>query len=364
MRVALVEPYYGGSHQAWADGYRRHSAHDVVLLSHPARFWKWRMQGSYVTLGRQFLDAVEQSGQFDVVLASGMLHLPGFLGVIGEARGGAAVALYMHENQLTYPLSEQDRPDDAYAMINWASTVVADVTFFNSEFHRSVWFDALPRLLRRFPDHQHTDFVAEAQSRSEVLPVGIDLARLHGPRADDGRDPVILWNQRWEYDKGPEDFAMAMRCLTDGGAAFRVVMTGERFVGQPAEFEALPGLLGERLIHSGHVDDDRYCRLLLGADIVVSTARQEFFGVAITEAVYAGAFPLVPDRLVYPERIPARFHEHCLYTSVDDLVAKLESVIGSDPDRAAIASELRPVMAKYDWSVVAPRYDRALELLV
>ena len=45
VRVLLVEPYYGGSHKAWADGYGAHSAYEVTLVSHPARFWKWRMQG-------------------------------------------------------------------------------------------------------------------------------------------------------------------------------------------------------------------------------------------------------------------------------------------------------------------------------
>ncbi|MBT8214185.1 MAG: DUF3524 domain-containing protein, partial [Acidimicrobiia bacterium] len=46
MRVLLVEPYYAGSHRAWADGYVASSRHDVSLLTHDARFWKWRMHGS------------------------------------------------------------------------------------------------------------------------------------------------------------------------------------------------------------------------------------------------------------------------------------------------------------------------------
>lgn len=40
MQVALVEPYYGGSHQAWADGYAARSSHEVRLLTHDARFCK------------------------------------------------------------------------------------------------------------------------------------------------------------------------------------------------------------------------------------------------------------------------------------------------------------------------------------
>ncbi len=43
MRILLLEPYYGGSHRSWADGYVAHSRHNVMLLTLPARFWKWHL---------------------------------------------------------------------------------------------------------------------------------------------------------------------------------------------------------------------------------------------------------------------------------------------------------------------------------
>ena len=42
MHVWLLEPYYTGSHAAWADGYVRYSRHAIRLFQLPGMFWKWR----------------------------------------------------------------------------------------------------------------------------------------------------------------------------------------------------------------------------------------------------------------------------------------------------------------------------------
>ena len=169
--VLLVEPYLSGSHQAWAEGYAQSSRHDVTLLTLPGRFWKWRMFGGSLTLGRQAADLDVP----DVVLVSDMVDLPSFLGHAGPAFSATRTVLYMHENQLTYPLSPTARDDLAYAYMNWSSMVRADEVWFNSEFHLNSVFEALPKFLRHFPDHRHTRLVDDVANKSIVMPVGVDL---------------------------------------------------------------------------------------------------------------------------------------------------------------------------------------------
>lgn len=360
MRVLLVEPYHGGSHMAWAEGYRRHSTHDVTLVTLEARFWKWRMQGGHVTLAAHIIDEVEAAGRFDVVIASSMTNLAALLGATRRHLGGVPTVLYMHENQLTYPWSPRDRVDHTYAMINWTSMTVADAVVFNSEFHRRVWFDEVPRLLRSLPDHRHDRLVEAVVDRSSVLPVGVDLRRLDPPAGRGGR-PLVLWNQRGEHDKGPDEFAAAVTAAMAQGCDFDLALAGERLVSRPAAFDRLRAAVGDRIVHDGYAPDDVYVELLRRADVVVSTAHQEFFGIAVTEAIYAGAFPLLPHRLVYPERIPPEFHDRCLHRGGDDLVGRLIAAITNRREAAQVARALRPTMAECDWSAVAPRYDALVD---
>ena len=46
-------------------------------------------------------------------------------------------------------------------------------------------------------------------------------------------------------------------------------------------FERVLPKLGSRVIHKGHVPRDQYWTVLQQADVVVSTAEHEFFGVAM-----------------------------------------------------------------------------------
>ncbi len=363
MKITLVEPYYGGSHRAWADGYRDNSAHEVTLVTHEARFWKWRMHGAHVTLAEAAAAAIETPP--DVVLASSMMNVPAFVGAARRTIGDAPVAVYFHESQFSYPLSPLDRIDQTYPMINWTSAAVADLPIFNSEFHRSLFFDQAERFLRRFPDRTHGHLIDEVERRSIVLPVGVDLERIGPPAERRGDDPpLILWNQRWEHDKGPDEFVEMIESLLDMGLDFRVAVVGERFVSAPESFERLPDLLGDRLAAFGFLPDDRYVDLLRRADIVVSTAHHEFFGIAIVEAIGAGAFPLLPNRLVYPERIPAQYRDRCLYEDQDGLVNQVAWAMAHRKHAGRIGAELASTVRQFDWSAMTARYDEALEGLV
>ena len=360
MHILLIEPYCGGSHRAWAEGYARRSRHRVDLLTLPARFWKWRMQGGAVTLAEEVL---QMNTRPDLLLVTDMLNLPAFLGLTRRLLADVPVALYCHENQLTYPIPPGEKRDLTYGMINWLSMLAADQVFFNSAYHLEDWFDELPRLLKHFPDYTHVHRIEEVRARSVVLPVGIDLGRLDAARTEKRGEgpPLILWNQRWEYDKDPQTFFRALDVLVDEGLDFQVALAGVNVRQRPEEFEAARERLGERVIHFGHADEATYARILWQADVVVSTAIHEFFGVAVVEAIHCGCFPILPRRLSYPEIIPPIHHDHCLYDDFDGLLDRLRWVLLHPDEACRSAAPLRDAVARFDWSALAPHYDQLLE---
>ncbi|MDQ7030846.1 MAG: DUF3524 domain-containing protein [Ardenticatenia bacterium] len=366
VRILILEPYAVTSHLAWAHGYQRHSRHDVRVITMPGYFWKWRMHGGAVTLARQVDWSAERP---DLILASDMLDVTTLLALTRPHTAQVPVAIYFHENQLTYPVPPDTKRDLHYGWINYASALASDLLLFNSAYHRDEFFDELPRLLKHFPDHNNLETVDELRHRAHVLHPGVDVIGLLEGEEEPGTlpprgstPPLILWNQRWEYDKGPEAFFAVLERVAEAGVPFRLALAGESYRLRPTEFLEARERFHDRVVHFGYAELPRYRALLRRADVVVSTAQHEFFGIAVVEAIAAGAFPLLPRRLVYPEYIPPAYHEAVLYDTVEELAEKLIALLrhGAPLDTAP----LREAMHQFDWHIQAPRYDALLERLV
>lgn len=366
MNIALLEPYFTGSHAAWARDYARYSRHRVQIFSLPGRFWKWRMHGGAVTLARRFLASGFRP---DLLLATDMLDLTTFLALTRRQTGDIPAAIYFHENQLSYPWSPNDRDvrqnrDRHYGFINYASALAADAVFFNSRYHLDSFLAELHRFLKHFPDCNELETVPAIRQKARVLPLGLELTALDACRPASagrtGKPALILWNHRWEYDKNPADFFRALEILAGQGLEFEVAVLGENFRQKPEEFLRAERSLGRRVVQMGYAASlAEYAAWLWQADLLPVTSVQDFFGISVMQAIYCHCYPLLPDRLAYPELIPADLHARHLYRDFDDLLQRLAAAItGIDAVRQY---SLRHVAAAYRWEAMAPRYDAEFE---
>jgi glycosyltransferase involved in cell wall biosynthesis len=366
MRILALEPYYGGSHRAFVDGLSKASRHDWTLLTLPAHKWKWRMRHSAITFARRVADLCEHNEHYDLLFSSDMLNLAEFVGLVPLQITSLSKVIYFHENQLTYPVRVEDERDCHFAMTNFTSTLAADAVWFNSHFHMESFLGALAKFLKSMPDHQPVEAIEKIRAKSSVHPPGItDMpsrqARKPGPLR-------ILWAARWEHDKNPEDFFAALGMLKTRNVPFRVSVIGQSFQDYPEVFDRAGRELADRIDLWGYQESrNDYLRAIGDADVVVSTANHEFYGIAIVEAIAAGAYPLVPDRLSYPEILGlGRIEgvERFFYNGTAGHLANKLSELAREieGDTLALATVTMAAMTEHlRWHNLACRYDEAIK---
>jgi len=373
--VLALEPYYGGSHLAVLDGLVAHlgGGFDWTLLTLPARKWKWRMRGAEITMAaeaRRLAHEQRGSGEaaagqsaagkgsrasWDLVFASTFVNLAEFKGLVGAEIAAIPAIVYFHENQLVYPNRHEAEWDFQFPLTNITSALAADRCLFNTRWNLDRFVGEIPPFIKQFPDHHPAGVAERIAAKSAVLAPPFDsrvfdsvLPPTRGPR------PRIVWPHRWEHDKDPEAFFSAAGQLAGEGLDFEVAIAGQAFRETADAMREAAAALGDRLVQVGEPESRAaYARLLASADVAVSTARNEFFGLAMVEACYCGAYPIVPDRLAYPELYPG---EH-RYTHHDGLVAKLRSLILKPP--APFAA--REMAERFTLERLAPAYATEFE---
>jgi glycosyltransferase involved in cell wall biosynthesis len=372
--IVFIEPFDGGSHRAFREGLAARSRHTIRSFVLPPRFWKWRMRGA----AAWFADLINaERPPCDLLLVTDFLNVADLRGLLDPPYDRLPLLLYMHENQLTYPLSPEEAFDFHFGATNIVSALAADAVVFNSGYHRDLFLDALPDYLARMPDAIPRNVRQRLEWKSAVLPVGIGrsphaagtfapwLGGACAPEAgppwprDGGKGPLLLWNHRWEFDKRPEWLARALARLDGEGIPFRVALLGDD-QGHPEPFAPLRERLGERCVAFGHAGDRaEYESWLARADAVVSCAAQEYFGIAVAEAVHAGAYAVLPREQVYPTLYGRRCRGRHLYAGEEGLTDLLRNLLRGRACGHVCSLPLD--CDEFCWDRLAARYDALLE---
>ena len=365
MNILIIEPYFTGSHKSWAEGYKCHSNHTINLLTMKGQFWKWRMHGGAVTLANQYLNSDFKP---ELILATDMLDFSTFLSLTRQKTAHIPTAIYFHENQLSYPWSPTDRDvkenrNKHYGFINFTSALSSDNVLFNSQYHLDSFIQEASLLLKHFPDNNEIESVQIIRDNSQVLYLGLDLKRFDAHQSHYDGPPLILWNHRWEYDKNPELFFETLFLLQADGIDFRLAVLGENFKTTPSIFDEAQNRLRDKILHFGYCESfNEYAQWVWKADILPVTNIQDFFGISIMEAMYCNVFPLLPNRLTYPELFPEVFHQNHIYKNETDLLQKLKEYIANVNEKRKI--QFSHIAKPFDWNMMAPVYDNLFTKLI
>ena len=374
MHVLALDPYHGGSHAAFLDGWIAHSRHTFEVLPLPAHHWKWRMRHAAATFAAE-LNArpTGELERFEAVWCTSMLDLAAFYGLARAPLCELPAVVYFHENQLTYPTRAEDPRDQHYAVTHLTSALAATQRggglWWNSAYHRDGFLNAARKLLKKMPGRELDHVPDLIEAASKVLYPGVDLADAlatagdwtprPGPAADPRKPLHLVWVGRWEHDKDPDAFFAAFKKLKKRGVPFRLSVVGESFAQVPACFAVAKKRFADEIVHWGYQPTRQaYIAVLREADVVVSTARHEFFGLAVVEAVAAGCFPVLPRRLAYPEVFgdQAEFYYD---GTPEGLAAHLENLATQGLPAATTAGIGR--FERYAWPHAAAAMDGALD---
>jgi glycosyltransferase involved in cell wall biosynthesis len=361
MQIFLVESYYDGSHKSWADGLIANSKHNFTLFNLPGRSWKWRMQGSAITIAELIN---KKNLRPDIILSSSLIDLACLRTLVNYKN--IKYVLYMHENQLTYPLSiysKDNYQELSLGYLNYKSCLSSDYVIFNSEYHQRVFLDACTQLLLKMPDYQNLYSIDRIKEKSTVIPVGLDTGILNqflsSGKCNETESPTLLWNHRWEYDKNPDLFLKLISDLEKTGIDFRLNFTN---IKNNDLVNKIKNDYGHKINYIGHCHNyEDYLQVLLDSDIIPVTSSHDFFGLSVLEAIYMGCQPILPNDLCYSEHFisdPAPY----IYADYEELLSKTLFFIKTWKFKSPKTDN--PSIKDYNWKKVVERYDNYLEGIV
>jgi len=325
-KLLVIEPFYGGSHKQLVDTLvSKLDVSTFFLVTLPAKKWHWRARASALTISQ----IIPKKHQFTTLFTSSVLSLAELLGLRPDLALLDKI-IYFHENQLCYPVKAVKDRDFQFGYNQVTSCLAADQVLFNSQYNLDSFLSHIPTFLGMQPDYKPNSYVIcdQIKSVSQVCYFPLQLpASSPTNLVKDTTKLHIVWPHRWEHDKDPETFCRVIIKLHEDKYDFTVSLLGEVFSEVPDIFQEVKVKLKDKIQVFGFVPSKQeYYDLLDMADVVVSTAMHEFYGVSMLEAVWLGCYPLVPKRLVYPEIYP----QECLYNTEQQLFKRLAKMC-ADP---------------------------------
>lgn len=370
--ILLLSAYHAQSHRYWSEALiRNFPEYKWTLLSLPPRYFSWRIRGNPLSFMQKYPQELAQA--YDLCIATSMVDLCTLRALI-PGLNNTRCMLYFHENQFAYPASEHQRQSLEPQMVTLYSALAADQLGFNSDYNCRSFLLGVERLMQSMPDHAPRELSERLRQKSAVLPVPLEVPAEQSTkptpdrkrRSASARPPRLLWNHRWEYDKGPDLLLEIIGQLEHSQRPYQLAIVGQRFRQVPAQFEAIQTLIEAsntlELVQWGYLASrDEYARCLRDSDLVLSTALHDFQGLAVLEAVAAGCTPILPDRLVYPEW----FDSDYLYRADADVRGSAEAALKRiEAHTHDFPNRPIPDIHAWSWEALRPKYREAIAELI
>ncbi len=324
MRILGFEAWDSGSHRSVRESLVRHGAAQWTWLTLGRGPWRWRQRmgiTELVAMGHE-RGLLQQS--WDCFLCTSLLAVGELRGLLPATLRSVPIAMLVHENQVAYPAGAKGLQErDLHGVITDLTAMhAADLVIFTSHWNQRSCLEGFQRVLHKSPVRHWQAMLERIHERSCVIwPPVEDPREIAGIEHNcdvngrHGGSPVrlgdatqIVWPHRHQPDKGPSGLrALAARYSRSWGLQWRLL--GERCGPTPQAITRLRAEQAQFIAHDAYCQSRQdYVRQLAAANWVCSTAKHEFFGIAVVEALLMGCLPWLPNRLSYPELLPNEAH--------------------------------------------------------
>lgn len=302
-RMLLLSAYDAQSHRYWHQQLvAQFPQHQWQVLTLKNRYFAWRMGGNALNFKARY--EAKLKADYDLLIATSMTDLSTLLGLYPHL-AALPKHLYFHENQFAYPVNNQQQGLIEIQLRSIYSALAADYLWFNSNYNRDSFIAGVEQLMQQMPDGIPPDLLDNLSAKSTVLAVPIAADCLPAKHIKKTSATIeVVWNHRWEHDKGPETLLEVMRlCANNSQIKFHII--GQQFRSIPAAMQQIIDHHANQCLSLGYLESrTQYIQTLQQADVVLSTATHDFQGLAMLEAAACGCKPIAPNRLVYPELYP------------------------------------------------------------
>lgn len=350
-RILLLSAYDASSHQYWHQQIiKGFPQHHWQLLTLKDRFFSWRMGGNAMNFQKDYHHQLME--EFDALLATSMTDLSTLVSLYPHLNQ-IPKTLYFHENQFAYPKNHNQLGLKEIQLRSIYSAMVADSLVFNSKYNHDTFFIGVKSFLKQMPDGVPVELHDQLVKKSTVIPVPIKSGCTAKVKRKINNQLEVVWNHRWEHDKGPETLLTLMRlCHDKPFIKFHVL--GQQFKNKPNAFQQIIANHSHQCLNIGFIESrTKYIQVLQQADVVLSTAYHDFQGLAMLEAVACGCKPIIPNRLVYPEYYP---QNNCYDSNPDDVLKEAQSIFKLLKN----ADQLLDSAPDMSWKNLKPFYEKIL----
>ena len=360
VNILLLNPFHSGSHAQWANSLCQNWGEindlQITACTLPGRHWKWRMHGASAEFARQC--ALEKTTP-KAIICTDMMDVATFKGLLRRDWCHVPIIQYFHENQVTYPWSPNDPDahsgrDRTYGMMNILSAMAADALWFNSNFHRQAFINAIPSFIHPMPDQLRSFIEHPFEQKSSVLPIGIECPLEIDLTRPCTKAPTILWNHRWEFDKAPEFLFEVLKDFKTHEIDFSLILTGPQFDAKSHALDLHLKHFETNIIHQGYAESrSDYLGLLRKSDFVIHSPKQEYFGISVLEAMAHGVIPILGKGNAYDDWCPEKF-------LINDIEMARERFQNLSQEPALHRKEARGIAEHFEWKHVIQSYHAAL----